>query len=132
MDSLKLAENDLFRKHMDAEVLEVKNGHARVKCRIKREFLNFHGTAHGAVIMALADFAFALAVNSDGMKRSAVSIKADFLKPVFEGDEIVGEAEITGGGKRLVFCELRVYKNGEVIAKGDAIAYGKEKWEDQP
>ncbi len=131
MDLVKLVENDMFRKYMDAEVLEVKKGYAKVRCAVKREFLNFHGTAHGAVIMAVADFAFALAVNSDGMKRSAVSIKIDFLKPAFGGNDIFAEAEVTGGGKRLVFCELRVYRGGEVIAKGDAIAYGKEKWESQ-
>ncbi len=131
MEPAKLVEKDMFRRHLNAEVLEVKKGYAKVRCTINREYLNFHGTAHGAVIMAVADFAFALAVNSDGMRRSAVSIKMDFLKPSFEGDQIFAEAEVTGGGRRLVFCELVVYRDGEIIAKGDAIAYGKERWEDQ-
>ncbi len=124
----RLVDNDLFRKYTGAEVLEVREGYAKVKCKIKRDFLNFHGTAHGAVIMAAADFAFALAVNSEGVKRAAVSIKIDFLKPAFEGDEIIAEAKITGGGRNLVFCELAVYREEEIIARGDAIAYGKEKW----
>ncbi len=128
MDLGKLVDNDLFRKYTGAEVLEVRAGYAKVKCKIKRDFLNFHGTAHGAVIMAAADFAFALAVNSEGTKRAAVSIKIDFLKPAYEGEEIIAEARITGGGRSLVFCELLVFKNEEIIAKGDAIAYGRERW----
>ena len=124
----KFIDGDSFRKYLNAEVVEVREGYAKVRCTVADSFLNFHGMAHGGMIMALADFAFALAVNSDGVKRSAVSIKIDFLKPAFEGDSITAEAKVSGGGKRLVFCELVVYRGDEPIARGDAIAYGKERW----
>ncbi len=123
-----ILDRDSFREFLNAEIVEVKEGYARVKCEIRDSFLNFHGTAHGGVIMAVADFAFALAVNSDGVKRSAVSIKIDFLKPAFSGDTIIAEAKVSGGGKRLVFCQIEVYRDRDLIARGDAIAYGKEKW----
>ncbi len=88
---------------------------------VKEEYLNFHGTAHGSYIMALADFAFALAANSDGIRRMAIMIKLNFYKPANAGEEVTGEAEVIRG-KRLVFCRLCVKKGEEIIAEGDAIA----------
>jgi acyl-CoA thioesterase len=114
--------HDLF----GIEVLEVKEGFARVKARVKREFLNIHGTAHGGFIFTLADVAFGLAVNYDS-PRMAISINMNFIKPAFEGDELVAEAKVEGGGKRVKFCLLRVYKGDDLIAEGTAIAYGIKK-----
>lgn len=114
--------HDNFRDYLKAEVVEVSEGYARVKGVVDEQFLNFHGTAHGSYIMALADFAFALAVNTSDVRRVAVSFRMDFLKPAFEGDELTAEAKIMSG-KRLVFCELKVKRGEEVIAKGDAIAF---------
>jgi len=51
----------------------------------------------------------------------------NFIKPAFEGDELVAEAKVEGGGKRVKFCLLRVYKGDDLIAEGTAIAYGIKK-----
>jgi len=56
---------DRFREFLGAEIVEVSEGYARVKGTVRKEYLNFHGTAHGSYIMALAGFAFALAANSN-------------------------------------------------------------------
>ncbi len=119
-------EADKFREFLGIEVLEVREGYARVKGVVGENNLNFHRTAHGSYIMALADAAFALAANSDGRERVALSIKVDFYKPAFEGEELIGEAEATKKG-RIMFCDLRITRNGELIAKGDAIAVAVEK-----
>jgi len=116
---------DRFREFLRAEILEISEGYARVKGIVRKEYLNFHGTAHGSYIMALADFAFALAANSDNIRRAAVSIRIDFYKPAYEGDELIAEAKIIHG-RKLVFCELKVMRGDNIIAKGEAIAYGKE------
>jgi len=116
---------DRFRKFLGVEILEISEGYAKVKGTVKGEYLNFHGTVHGSYVMSLADFAFAIAANSDNFRRAAVSIKIDFYKPAYEGDELIAEAKIVHGGKRLVFCELKVMKGEELIAKGESIAYGK-------
>ncbi|MDW7990529.1 MAG: PaaI family thioesterase, partial [Archaeoglobaceae archaeon] len=62
MDSLL---SDPFRKFLGCEVEEVREGYARVKGVVKNEFLNIYQVAHGAFIMALADFAFAISANTD-------------------------------------------------------------------
>lgn len=125
MNFLEGLGKDGFREFLGAEIVEVSEGYAKVKGAVRREYLNFHGTAHGSYIMALADFAFALAANSDNIKRVAVSIKMDFYKPAYEGEELVAEAKVIHG-RKLVFCELKVMRGDDTIAKGEAIAYGKE------
>ena len=117
-------ERDSFRKFLNAEIVEVRDGYAKVAGIVSENYLNFHGTAHGAYIMALADFAFALAVNSGDYSRFALSIRMDFIKPAFPGEELIAEAEIEHG-KKIAFCRLEVKKGDETVARGLAIAYGK-------
>lgn len=117
--------NDRFRKFLNAEILEIGDGYARVRGVVKEDYTNVHGTAHGAFIVALADFALAIAGNSDNIRRMAITIKLDFLKPAYVGDRLVAEASRAGGGRKVVFFDLRVWRGKDLIAKGDAIVYGK-------
>lgn len=122
--------SDSFRKFLGAEVEEFKPGYARVRAIVKREFLNFHGVAHGAFVIAVSDFAFAIAGNADNVRRMALNINMDFYSTAKEGDILIGEAEKVAGGKRVGFYELRVSREGdsgerEVIAKGTAVVYGR-------
>lgn len=73
---------DRFREFLGAEILEISERYAKVRGTVRKEYLNFHETAHGSYIMALADFAFALAANSDNIRRAAVSIRIDRLTKV--------------------------------------------------
>jgi len=116
---------DKFRELLGVEIVEVEEGYARVEGVVREEFTNFHGTAHGSFIIAMADFALAIAANSDNIRRFAATIKMDFFKPAYVGEKITAESRKTGGGRKLGFYENRVLKDNEVIAKGDAIAYGK-------
>ena len=117
--------NDNFRKFLGIEVLEIDNNYAKVKGIVKKEHLNFHNVCHGAYITALADFAFAIASNSDGKRRLAISIKIDFYKPAFEGDELVAEAKRIKGDK-VAFFEMVIYRGKDVIAKSEGIVYRKD------
>jgi len=118
---------DRFRKFLNAEILEIKEGYARVGGVVKEEYTNFHGTAHGSYIAALADFALGIAANSDNVKRFAVTIKINYFKPAFPGDKLTAEAFRVGGGRNLVFFEIDIKKDELHIAKGDAIVYGREQ-----
>lgn len=114
--------SDPFRKYLGCEVEEVREGYARVRGIVREEFLNMYSVAHGGFIMALADFAFAISANTDA-KRFAVKISIDFYAPANKGDVLIAEAEKIKG-KRLGFYRLRVFRSGELIAEGSAIAYG--------
>ncbi len=117
--------NDRFRKFLDAKVLEYRPGFARVEGVVREEFTNFHGFAHGGYLIALSDFALGLAANSDGIKRFAISISMNFYTPAFVGDKLIAEAKLVKGGKRISFYEISIIKDGEIIARGDAIVYSR-------
>ena len=116
---------DNFRKYLGAEVVEVGKYYAKVMGVVKKEHLNFHNVCHGAFIAALADFAFAIAGNSDGKRRLGISFKMDFFKPAFEGDELIAEAKKIKGDK-VAFFEMAVFKGEDMIAKGTGIVYRKD------
>jgi len=124
---LEFLKNDKFREFLGVEVIEVDEGFARIEGVVKKEFTNFHGTAHGSFIISMADFALAIAANSDNIRRFAANIKMNFYKPAFEGDKLISESKRVGGGKKLAFFNLKVFKGDELIAEGDSIVYGKEK-----
>lgn len=122
---LEFLKQDKFREFLGAKIIEVKEGYAKVDGIVKEEFTNFHGTAHGSFIVAMADFALAIAANSDNIRRFAATIKIDFYKPAYTGDKLTAESRKIGGGVKLGFFETKVLKGKEVIAKSDAIVYGK-------
>jgi acyl-CoA thioesterase len=53
------------------EIEEAREGYARIRMRLRPDVLNGHGIAHGGVLFALADTAFAYACNSRNVKTVA-------------------------------------------------------------
>ncbi|MCS7118566.1 MAG: PaaI family thioesterase [Archaeoglobaceae archaeon] len=116
---------DPFRKFLKCEIEEIRDGFARVKAVVKDSFLNFYGVVHGAFIMALLDFAFAISANTDA-RRVAINISVYFYSPAKLGDVIYAESERIKG-KKTGFYKLRAFKEDELIAEGSAIAKMLEK-----
>ena len=56
-------ENDYASEWMGIEVLTLGDGHATIRMTLRQEMLNGFGMAHGGMIFAFADSAFALACN---------------------------------------------------------------------
>ncbi len=111
---------DPFRTLLGAEVVEVREGYAKLKAMVKEEFLNFYRIAHGGFLLALLDCAFAISANTDA-KRFAINMNVNFISPANSGDTIYAECEKIKG-RRTAFYRVRAFKNGEVIAEGTAIA----------
>ncbi|WP_114953747.1 hydroxyphenylacetyl-CoA thioesterase PaaI [Sphingosinicella terrae] len=71
---------------------EARAGYARIRMALRRDMLNGHGTAHGGMIFALADTAFAYACNSRDVKTVAAQASIVFLDAAREGEVLVAEA----------------------------------------
>jgi acyl-CoA thioesterase len=71
---------------------EAHEGYACVSMKIRADMLNGHRTAHGGIIFALADSAFAYACNSRNELTVAQQASILFLAPAHEGDILVAEA----------------------------------------
>jgi acyl-CoA thioesterase len=83
------------------ELLEVGEGSARISMRVRSEMLNGFGIAHGGMLFAFADSAFALACNpaaaqdkGSGPASVTVASGADitFLSPAREGEVLTAVA----------------------------------------
>jgi acyl-CoA thioesterase len=58
-----------FAQQMGISVDELRPGYARASMTLAPWMVNVHGTAHGGMLFALADVAFAAASNSHGTWR---------------------------------------------------------------
>lgn len=72
---------------------EARAGYARVSMLVRADMLNGHGFAHGGMIFALADSAFAYVCNGANQASMAAQASIVFLDKVSEGETLVAEAE---------------------------------------
>src|SRR5437868_13431309 len=71
---------------------EARAGYARLSMKVRADMLNGHRTAHGGMIFALADTAFAYVCNGRNEKTVAAQASVVFLGSVGEGDTLIAEA----------------------------------------
>jgi acyl-CoA thioesterase len=75
------------------ELEEVREDYARVSMTIRPDMLNGHGYAHGGIIFALADSAFAYVCNGANHASMAAQASIVFLDKVGEGETLIAEAQ---------------------------------------
>jgi acyl-CoA thioesterase len=96
---------------------ETREGYARVSMRLRADMLNGHGTAHGGMIFALADTAFAYACNSRNVRTVAAQASISFLDAAGEGELLVAEAsEQALQGRSGVYSVIVRGDDGRIIA----------------
>jgi acyl-CoA thioesterase len=77
----------------ELKIEEVRAGYARVSMVVRADMLNGHGVAHGGMIFALADSAFAYVCNGANRASMAAQASIVFLDKVREGETLIAEAE---------------------------------------
>jgi len=121
--------NDTFSQWLGIEVLEVKDGFAKIKMTVRAEMLNGHGVAHGGISFSLADSAFAFASNSHGQKALSIETSINHIKPIFEGDELVATAQKESTSKSLGQYLVRVTRGDELVGLFKGVVFRKtEEW----
>ena len=92
-------------------------GWARCSMVVGDDMLNGHGTAHGGMIFALADTAFAWACNSRNVKTFAQHASISFLSPAEPGERLTAEArEDASAGRSGVYTARVTGEDGRVVA----------------
>ena len=114
---------DLFREILGIQVLEVKDGYAKLSLKITKNHTNSLGAAHGGAIFALSDCAFAEAANYGDNVAVAVQININFLKPAFEGDTLTAEAIRVSDGRKLGLYHVTITKQSKIIAFFSGLAF---------
>jgi acyl-CoA thioesterase len=99
------------------EIEEARTGYARIRMAIRPDMLNGHGTAHGGMIFALADTAFAYACNSRNLRTVAAQASIVFLESAREGETLFAEAEEQAlAGRSGVYTVSVAGEGGRTIA----------------
>ncbi|MCH4150554.1 MAG: hydroxyphenylacetyl-CoA thioesterase PaaI [Sphingobium sp.] len=102
-------------------------GYSRLRMTIRQDMTNAHGTAHGGMIFALADTAFAYACNSRNQATVAAGASIIFLAPAQEGDILIAEArEESISGRSGAYSVAVRTSDGRVVAhfQGQSRAIG--------
>ena len=114
---------DYFRELLGIKVLETKDGYSKMSLNITRKHTNIAGFTHGGVLFALADCAFAEAVNFGDKQAVAVQVSINYLRPTSEGDVLTAEARTVSDGKTLALCSVAVKKKDKDVALFSGLAY---------
>ena len=96
---------------------EARAGYARLAMKVRADMLNGHRIAHGGMIFALADTAFAYACNARNVATVAQQASIVFLSRANEGETLIAEAEeqSTAGRSGVYTVTVRM-KTGQDVA----------------
>lgn len=72
---------------------EARAGYARISMTVRPDMLNGHRTAHGGMVFALADTAFAYVCNGRNVRTVAAQASIVFLGSVAQGERLIAEAQ---------------------------------------
>ncbi|MBP1232576.1 acyl-CoA thioesterase [Arthrobacter sp. PvP102] len=120
-----ILENDYASEWMGIEVLKVDDGHASIRMTLRQEMLNGFGMAHGGMIFAFGDTAFALACNPADPQAGADTITVasgvdiNFLKPAFTGQVITAVANRRAHAGRSGLYDVQIFAADPHPAAGD-------------
>ena len=102
----------------DLKIEEVREDYARVSMVVRADMLNGHGFAHGGMIFALADSAFAYVCNCANHASMAAQASIVFLDKVREGETLVAEAtEVAREGRAGVTRVAVTAGDGRKVAE---------------
>lgn len=119
-----LIERDRYAEFIGAEVLEIRQGLARVALKLDENHLNFMGMIHGGVIFSLADVAFGAAANSFGSKAMALSVGIDFMAAPDTSDRLTAEVELLSRAGKMGYYRMVVADSGgKEVARCHGWAY---------
>jgi len=100
------------------EIEEVREDYARVSMVVRADMLNGHGFAHGGMIFALADSAFAYVCNGANQASMAAQASIVFLDKVKQGETLIAEAvEVAREGRAGVTRVAVRAGDGRTIAE---------------
>jgi acyl-CoA thioesterase len=95
---------------------EARASYCRLSMKLRPEMLNGHGIAHGGMVFALADTAFAYVCNGRNERSVAAQAGIVFLGPAEAGETLVAEAQelATSGRSGVTRVSVRTADNRPV------------------
>jgi acyl-CoA thioesterase len=100
------------------EIEEAHEGYARIRMAIRADMLNGHGIAHGGMVFALADTAFAYVCNGRNLRSVAAQASIVFLDQARAGETLIAEGreQALVGRSGVTHVSVRT-EDGRLIAE---------------
>jgi acyl-CoA thioesterase len=108
---------DAASQALGMRIAEVGPGRAVLTMTVRPDMVNGWDLAHGGIVAALADSAFAFACNSRGTVTVAAGFDVTFLRPARAGDVLVATAEERALDGRSGVYDVTVAAAGDVVAE---------------
>jgi phenylacetic acid degradation protein PaaD len=108
---------DVASRTLGIEVTSHGDGAATARMRIRADMVNGHEIAHGGLVFALADTAFAAACNSIAAPTVAAGAEIVFVAPARLDDELVATAALRTSFGRSGVYDVTVRRGDDVIAE---------------
>ncbi|HET7708109.1 MAG TPA: hydroxyphenylacetyl-CoA thioesterase PaaI [Sphingomicrobium sp.] len=97
---------------------EARADYCRLRMELRADMLNGHRIAHGGMIFALADTAFAYVCNGGNERTVAAQASIVFLDAAREGETLIAEAEQTSTAGRSGVTRVAVRSaDGRAVAE---------------
>lgn len=126
-DTHPILKDDYASEWMGIEVLALDDGHATIRMPLRQEMLNGFGMAHGGMIFAFGDTAFALACNpvkpgvaEQGTITVASGVDINFIKPAFRGQILTAVANHRASTGRSGLYDIQIYAADPAAIPGPA------------
>jgi acyl-CoA thioesterase len=116
---------DYFAQDLGIQLVEAKDGYAKVQMKVEKKHTNALGFTHGGAIFSLADYAFAHACNYGDKVAVAVQVSINFLKPSVEGDVLTAVATRVSDGKTMGLYQVTVCSQEKTVAYFSGLAFKK-------
>lgn len=123
-----MMKEDAFSRWLGINVVDVKEGYAKITMLLRHEMLNGLGVIHGGVAFSLADSAFAFACNNRNNLSLALDTSINFTRVTRPGDVLTAEAKEVHNGRSTGLYLITVSnQSGEQVAlfKGTCFRTGK-------
>lgn len=110
-----ILENDYATQWMGIEVVKIADGHATITMKLRQEMLNGFGIAHGGMIFAMADTAFALSCNPHTGSEDSITVASgadiSFLKPGIPGRLLTAVANRRQQSGRSGIYDIQIFQS---------------------
>lgn len=125
----RILQDDFASEWMGIRVVSYEPGKVELAMELRKEMLNGFGIAHGGMVFAFADTAFALACNppeDDGTITVAQGVDINFLRQAKQGQTLTARAEMQHQARSGI-CDIEIFAQGpdEPEAKRIALFRGR-------
>jgi acyl-CoA thioesterase len=126
-DLVSFFKNDRYAALTGIEIIEAKKGYCKAQLKITDKHLNAANVVQGGAIFTLADLAFGVAANSQGLLALAINVNITFLKGISEGTLFATATEFDNPKKLGAYDVIVTNEKDEIIARFNGLVYRKSQ-----